>query len=173
MLGRRVRDLTDAIAEQAGIPPEEAFAGREAVFWRLLEEAPPPMMPGLRPALARLAGAGLRLAVASSGTRGYVAHVLDRLGVAGAFAAVASGEEVADGKPDPGVYLLAAERLGTDPAACVAVEDAPHGIAAARAAGMRVVAVCHARTEALDLSQADVVVADLEAAADWILGSSP
>ncbi len=173
MLGRRVRDLTDAIAEQAGIPPEEAFAGREAVFWRLLERQPPRPMPGLRPALARLAGAGLQLAVASSGTRGYVAYVLDRLGVAGAFAAVVSGEEVADGKPDPGVYLLAAERLGADPAACVAVEDAPHGIAAARAAGMRVVAVPHARTETLDLSQADVVVADLEAAADWILGSPP
>jgi HAD superfamily hydrolase (TIGR01509 family) len=173
MLGRRVRDLTDAIAEQAGIPPEEAFAGREAVFWRLLERQPPRPMPGLRPALARLAGAGLQLAVASSGTRGYVAYVLDRLGVAGAFAAVVSGEEVADGKPDPGVYLLAAERLGADPAACVAVEDAPHGIAAARAAGMRVVAVPHARTETLDLSQADVIVADLEAAADWILGSPP
>jgi len=55
MLGRRVRDLTDAIAEQAGIPPEEAFAGREAVFWRLLERQPPRPMPGLRPALARLA----------------------------------------------------------------------------------------------------------------------
>jgi len=171
MLGRRVRDLTDAVAAQAGAPPEEVFAGREAVFWRLLEQAPPPPMPGLRPALARLAAAGLRLAVASSGTRAYVAHVLDRLGVADAFAAVVSGEEVVVGKPDPGVYLLAAERLGADPAACVAVEDAPHGIAAARAAGMRVVAVRGAHTEALDLSQADELVADLEAAADWILGS--
>ena len=170
MLGRRVRDLTDAIAAQAGVPPEEVFAGREAVFWRLLEQAPPRPMPGLRPALARLAAAGLRLAVASSGTRAYVEHVLDRLGVAGDFAAVVSGEEVADGKPDPAVYLLAAERLGADPVACVAVEDAPHGIAAARAAGMLVVAVPNAHTEALDLSQAGVVVADLEAAADWILG---
>jgi beta-phosphoglucomutase-like phosphatase (HAD superfamily) len=91
--------------------------------------------------------------------------------VADAFAAVVSGEEVASGKPAPDVYLLAAERLGADPADCVAVEDAPHGIAAARAAGMRVVAVPHARTEALDLSRADVVVADLEAVAAWILGS--
>jgi beta-phosphoglucomutase-like phosphatase (HAD superfamily) len=93
--------------------------------------------------------------------------------VVGAFAAVVSGEEVAEGKPAPDVYLLAAERLGADPAACVAVEDAPHGIAAARAAGMRVVAVPHARTRALDLGHADVVVDDLEAAAAWILGSPP
>jgi HAD superfamily hydrolase (TIGR01509 family) len=170
MMGRRVRDLTDAVARQAGVPPDEVFAGREAVFWRLLAEQALAPMPGLRPALARLATAGLPLAVASSGTRAYVEHVLDRLGVAGAFAAVVSGEEVAEGKPAPDVYLLAAERLGADPAGCVAVEDAPHGIAAARAAGMRVVAVPHTRTRALDLSQADVVVDDLEAAAAWILG---
>jgi beta-phosphoglucomutase-like phosphatase (HAD superfamily) len=99
--------------------------------------------------------------------------VLNKLRVAGAFAAVVSGEEVADGKPDPGIYLLAAERLGADPAACVAVEDTPHGIAAARVAGMRVVAVPNARTEALDLSGADVVVADLDAAAAWILTAVP
>jgi HAD superfamily hydrolase (TIGR01509 family) len=171
MMGRRVRDLTDVIAGQAGLGPDEAFAGREAVFWRLLGEQALPPMPGLHAALARLAGAGLPLAVASSGTRTYVEHVLERLGVAGAFAAVVSGEEVASGKPAPDVYLLAAERLGAEPADCVAVEDAPHGIAAARAAGMRVVAVPHARTEALDLNRADVVVADLEAAAAWILGS--
>lgn len=171
MMGRRVRDLTDVIAGQAGLWPDEAFAGREAVFWRMLGEQALPPMPGLHAALARLAGAGLPLAVASSGTRTYVEHVLERLGVAGAFAAVVSGEEVANGKPAPDVYLLAAERLGAEPADCVAVEDAPHGIAAARAAGMRVVVVPHARTEALDLSRADVVVADLEAAAAWILGS--
>jgi beta-phosphoglucomutase-like phosphatase (HAD superfamily) len=97
--------------------------------------------------------------------------VLDRAGLAGYFRATVSSEEVARGKPAPDVYLLAAERLRADPADCVAVEDAPHGIAAARAAGMRVVAVPHARTRALDLSQADVVVNDLEAAAAWILGS--
>jgi HAD superfamily hydrolase (TIGR01509 family) len=171
MMGRRVRDLTDVIAGQAGLGPDEAFAGREAVFWRLLGEQALPPMPGLHAALVRLAGAGLPLAVASSGTRTYVEHVLERLGVAGAFAAVVSGEEVASGKPAPDVYLLAAERLGAEPADCVAVEDAPPGIAAARAAGMRVVAVPHARTEALDLNRADVVVADLEAAAAWILGS--
>jgi HAD superfamily hydrolase (TIGR01509 family) len=171
MMGRRVRDLTDVVARQAGLGPEEAFAGREAVFWRMLGEQALPPMPGLRAALARLAAAGLPLAVASSGTRTYVEHVLAGLRVAGAFAAVASGEEVASGKPAPDVYLLAAERLGADPADCVAVEDTPHGVAAARAAGMRVVAVPHARTEALDLSQADVVVADLEAAAAWIIGS--
>lgn len=170
MMGRRVRELTDAIAPLAGLTPEEAFEGREQVFWRLLEAEPLRPMPGLHRALERLAAAGLRLAVASSGTRDYVAHVLERLAVRDAFAAVVSGEDVVKGKPDPEIYLLAAARLEAAPAACAAVEDAPNGIAAARAAGMRVVAVPNAHTAGLDLAAAEVVVGDLAAAADWVLG---
>jgi HAD superfamily hydrolase (TIGR01509 family) len=171
MMGRRVRDLTDAVAPLVGLPPEETFAGRERVFWRLLEAGELRAMPGARRSLERLAGAGLPLAVASSGTRAYVEHALDRLGLLHAFAAVVSGEEVHNGKPDPEIYLQAAKRLGAEPADCVAVEDAPHGIAAARAAGMRVVAVPHELTAALDLGAADVVVGDLDAATDWILSA--
>jgi len=168
MMGRRVRDLTDALALEVGLPPDEVFAGREAVFWRLLDEGLEPM-PGLHAAIDKLAGAGLTLAVASSGTRAYVEHVLDRLGVRTAFSAVVSGEDVVHGKPDPESYLLAAERLAADPADCVAVEDATHGIASARAAGMRTVAVRHPLNAGLDLSAADAVVGDLTAAVDWIL----
>jgi len=171
MMGRRVRDLTDAVAPLVGLPPEETFAGRERVFWRLLEAGELRPMPGVRRSLERLAGAGLPLAVASSGTRAYVEHALDRLGLLHAFAAVVSGEEVRNGKPDPEIYLQTAKRLGAEPADCVAVEDAPHGIAAARAAGMRVVAVPHALTAELDLGAADVVVGDLDAATDWILSA--
>jgi HAD superfamily hydrolase (TIGR01509 family) len=126
-------------------------------------------MPGLHAAVDRLAAAGLPLAVASSGTRAYVDHVLDLLGVRAAFATVVSGEDVHNGKPDPEIYLLAAARLHADPADCVAVEDTTHGIAAAHGAGMRAVAVTHPMNATLDLSAADAVVADLTAAAAWIL----
>jgi HAD superfamily hydrolase (TIGR01509 family) len=168
MMGRRVRDLTDVVAERSGRPPDEVFAERERVFWRLLGEGLEPM-PGLHEALARLRAAGLTLAVASSGTRRYVAHVLDVLGIGGRFAAIATGEDVRRGKPAPDVYLLAAERLGVPPAACAAVEDAPAGVRAARAAGMRVVAVPDGRTRGMDFAGADTVVPDLVAAADWLL----
>jgi beta-phosphoglucomutase-like phosphatase (HAD superfamily) len=82
---------------------------------------------------------------------------------------VVSGEDVHHGKPDPEIYLLAAERLHADPGDCVAIEDTTHGIAAARAAGMRAVAVTHPMNAALDLTAADAVLPDLAAAADWIL----
>ena len=171
MLGRRVRELTDEIARRAGLTPEEAFSGREAVFWRLLLESPEALvpMPGLHEAVARLTAAGCRLAVASSGTRRYVEHVLERLGVRAAFAAVVSGDDVANGKPHPEIYLRAAAALGIDPASCVAIEDAPAGIAAARAAGMRVIAVPHALVAGLDVSAADAAARDLRAAAELVL----
>ena len=169
MMGRRVRELTDVVAERLGLDPERAFADREAIFWRLLDQGLEPM-PGLHAAIERLAGAGLPMAVASSGTRAYVEHVLERLRLRAAFAAVVSGEDVRHGKPDPEIYLLAAERLQADPGDCVAIEDTTHGIAAARGAGMRAVAVTHPMNATLDLSAADAVVADLDAAASWILG---
>jgi HAD superfamily hydrolase (TIGR01509 family) len=168
MMGRRVRELTDALAQRLGLEPERVFSDREAIFWRLLDQGLQPM-PGLQAAVDRLAGAGLPLAVATSGTRAYVDHVLDRLQVRAAFAAVVSGEDVRNGKPDPEIYLLAAERLHADPGDCVAVEDTTHGIAAAHGAGMRTVAVTHPLNATLDLSAADAVVADLTAAAAWIL----
>jgi HAD superfamily hydrolase (TIGR01509 family) len=61
----------------------------------------------------------------------------------GTFAAVVTGDELRDGKPHPEAYLTAAERLGVDPARCVAIEDSPTGIASAEAAGCVVVAVPH------------------------------
>jgi beta-phosphoglucomutase-like phosphatase (HAD superfamily) len=61
----------------------------------------------------------------------------------GSLATVVTGDQVRDGKPHPEAYLTAAERLGVDPAACVAIEDSPTGVASARAAGCVVVAIPH------------------------------
>ncbi len=88
-----------------------------------------------------LAAAGFVLALASSAPPANVSLVLDRLGLEDCFAAVVTGREVARGKPDPQVFLLAAARLGAPPERCVVVEDAPVGVAAAHAAGMPAVAL--------------------------------
>ncbi len=172
MMGRRVRDLTDALAARLGQPPDQVFAEREAVFWELLEGEGVQPMPGLDKAVARLEDAGLRLAVVSSGTSAYVEFVLRWLQVRPAFEVVVSGEEVRRGKPDPEGYLLAASLLHADPADCVALEDTFHGVAAARAAGMHAVAIPNPLTAGMDFSAADAVVADLEAAAGYVLAPS-
>jgi len=75
-------------------------------------------------------------------------------------AVMVCGDEVANGKPDPEGFLRGAQLLGVAPAACVALEDAPAGIRAARAAGMRVIAVATTHAPA-DLSEAGTVIGDL------------
>jgi HAD superfamily hydrolase (TIGR01509 family) len=81
------------------------------------------------------------LGVASSSPPAIIHMVLERAGRADAFGAVASSDEVANGKPAPDVYLLAASRLGVDPASSVAIEDSSNGLRSASAAGYRVVAI--------------------------------
>ena len=115
-------------------------------------------LPGVRAWLARLKAAGWRQAVASSAPRLNIATILDAMGLAPFFDAVAADEDVERGKPDPQVFLVAAEKLGAPPARCVVVEDSPAGLEGARRAGMRSVGIT---TTHPDL-QADIVVRSLE-----------
>jgi len=99
-----------------------------------------PLLPGAVGMVRALAGRW-PLGLASSSNRPVIDLVLERAGLARLVRASVSSEEVGRGKPAPDVYLEAARRLGVDPARAVAVEDSANGIRAARAAGLRVVAV--------------------------------
>jgi HAD superfamily hydrolase (TIGR01509 family) len=99
-----------------------------------------PLIPGAVEAVGRM-GDRWPLGVASSSPPAIIHMVLERAGLADAFGAVASSDEVANGKPAPDVYLLAASRLGVDPASSVAIEDSSNGLRSASAAGYRVVAI--------------------------------
>lgn len=129
------------------------------------------LMPRLTTDLAPSSGAvdlveelracGLCLGIASSSPRRIVDLVLDKLGLAHAFAAVVSGEDVAAGKPAPDIFLLAAARLRAQPADCLVIEDSPHGLDAARQAGMSTVAVRTAYIPS-SLLRADLIVDSIE-----------
>jgi HAD superfamily hydrolase (TIGR01509 family) len=99
-----------------------------------------PLLPGAVEEVRSLA-ARWPLGLASSSNRHVIDLVLDLAGIADAFQVTVSSEEVRAGKPAPDVYLETARRLGTDPAACVAIEDSTNGIRSAHAAGMAVIAV--------------------------------
>jgi beta-phosphoglucomutase family hydrolase len=114
---------------------------KEALYREIVAQQGIVALPGVTELLAALTAARVPFAVGSSTPRVNIEAVLGRLGLAGTFPVVVSADDVTRGKPDPQVFLLAAERLGVAPARCVVFEDTVVGIEAARAGGMRVVGV--------------------------------
>jgi HAD superfamily hydrolase (TIGR01509 family) len=141
MMGMSSTEWSRYLHETAGVPESPGRINAQVV--RLMLERyrrALPLIPGAVEAVERLAARYL-LGLASSSNRELIDAVLEVSGLAGAFRVTVSSEEVPRGKPAPDVYLEAARRLGVTPRRCAAVEDSHGGIRAARAAGMRVVAI--------------------------------
>jgi len=117
--------------------------------------------PGVHAWLDEADAAGLALAVASSSPLDWVEAHLARLGLRHRFAYLACFGAGLAGKPEPDTYIAACNALGVEPAAAIAIEDSPHGVAAAKAAGLFCIAVPHEITERLDLSRADLRLTSL------------
>ena len=158
LTGRTERNAYDFFATQVELPPFEIVWERiSEVMFRLFDsrlEA----FEDAADTLEVLAGRGHRMAVASSSSRDRVLHSLDAVGLREHFEAFAGGDEAEHGKPAPDLFVMAATRLGVEPADCLAVEDSPHGVQAALAAGMYVIAVERDMFSAEDLRAAHVVV---------------
>jgi HAD superfamily hydrolase (TIGR01509 family) len=122
-----------------------------------------PLLPGVATLVDSLHVAGVPLGIASSSSRAWLERHTSRLGVATRFGTMVGADLVGGvGKPAPDVYLRACADLGADPARSVAIEDSAHGVAAAAAAGMAVVAVPSRITRHNDLGQADLLVDSVE-----------
>jgi beta-phosphoglucomutase family hydrolase len=104
---------------------------------------------GLESFLGELNGAQLALAIASSGSRTRVSFLLSRLDLAKHFRSVVTADDVARGKPDPALFLKAAEDLHIDPAELLVFEDADSGVKAARSAGIRCVGISNGNSSSL------------------------
>ena len=130
---------------------------KEAEYRRLAELEGLTPLPGAAEWTARLHADGWRQAIASSAPRQNVEVMLRVLDLDRYFDAITAAEDVTIGKPDPQVFLRAAERLGVPPSRCIVVEDAPAGIAAASAGGMRSIGVSQTRQ-----LEADILVRSLD-----------
>jgi beta-phosphoglucomutase len=141
--GRRndavIRDLVDP-----AVSPDEIarIAGlKEGRYRDLVRAGGVAPLPGVREWVVRLRAAGWRQAIASSAPHANIETIVDAMGFHGLFDGVAGDEDVTVGKPDPQVFLAAAASVGTAPARCVVVEDAPAGVEGGRRAGMRTIGV--------------------------------
>ena len=135
---------------------------KEELFRRLAGEVGIESTPGVLDFLRALRRAGIACAVGSSAPRLNVEAGMEILDAQGLFAAIVSGDDVTRGKPAPDIFLKAAERLGRTPDECVVFEDAPAGVDAARAAGMRVIGVLTTH-DPHQLQKADLLIENFNA----------
>ena len=134
---------------------------KEELYRELVRELGIAALPGVESWLSTLRDAGIPCVIGSSTHRENIITTLDVLGLAPFFADIVSAGDVKRGKPDPEVFLTAASRIDVPPSGGIVFEDALVGIAAAHAAGMRVVAVTTTEPEE-SLLHADWVVDRLD-----------
>jgi HAD superfamily hydrolase (TIGR01509 family) len=152
------------LAELSGAPCDEAAVGPLARRRNRELLAAEVARPGVVAYLDAARALGLRLAIASSSPRRWVAEHLERLGLLDRFELLRCEEDAARHKPDPDLYLAALDGLGVPAEQAIAFEDSPNGVRAAQAAGIFCVAVPNPVTAQLDLSHADLRLDSLDAA---------
>jgi beta-phosphoglucomutase-like phosphatase (HAD superfamily) len=179
-LGRTEAAMVAAIEEQIGRPVPAEWRQRWLADTQAALDESLEAVPGVRSAIGALRRAGYDLCVGSSGRPEKIVRSLTKTGLLANFEAddtapasrpgpsdgrphaVFSAAEVARGKPEPDLFLFAAETMRVDPAACVVIEDSRHGVTAAVAAGMRVVGFTGSLTPRSDLAEAHAVIDAME-----------
>jgi beta-phosphoglucomutase len=145
----------------ADLPPQriQALADRKESYYRELLQNQALPLPGARALMAALHAVGYRQAIGSSAPPENLRVIVQLLDLSPYLDAIISGEGVARGKPAPDIFLAAAGALGVPPSRCLVIEDAPAGVAAAHAGGMRCLGVRRAGlADAPGLDAADLVV---------------
>jgi pseudouridine-5'-monophosphatase len=165
MIGRPAMDSARYLVETLDLPiSAEAYLEERAVIFETLMPTCVPM-PGARALTHALVGRGVPIAVATSSTRAmFDLKTLHHRDWFATFSTIVVGDDprVKRGKPAPDIFLVAAETLEANPLDCIVVEDAPAGVKAARAAGMRVIAIPDLGMDRCRFTDADFVVSSLD-----------
>ncbi len=163
LIGTTVEETWRRLIEMRGLSESlQSYLGKYDMAVKEVLQVELTPRPGVRRLIDACSRRDLPKAVASSSFRSWVNLKLETLGFQDSFEVVLGGDDVTRGKPEPDIYLLAAERLNIPPAQCIAIEDSPVGIAAAVSAGIYTVAVLTDSTRGMDLSQAQQVLETLE-----------
>jgi HAD superfamily hydrolase (TIGR01509 family) len=119
------------------------------------------VLPGVVSLVDAARGVGMKLGVASSSTSDWVSGHLARLGILEKFDCIRCRDQVVSAKPEPDLYVAVLDCLGVTAAEAIAIEDSPHGVTAAKRAGIRCVAIPNTITARLDLTHADLILSSL------------
>jgi beta-phosphoglucomutase family hydrolase len=153
-----IRDVLGAETSQREI--DAISREKEADYRHKVKDKLKPL-PGAVELIKSLKEHGFRLALASSAPLENIQLIITTLGIDDCFQVIVSDKDVAEGKPSPQVFLLAAQRLGVEPKNCLVIEDAVAGVTAARRAGMLCLAVTNTHPR-VKLTEADLIVDILE-----------
>ncbi|CAN5294340.1 HAD family hydrolase [soil metagenome] len=156
-IGAGTSELLDILRGEYGlqINEHEYIVDRDQVYEECcLEVNGPQPMPGIVSVLDWLETKDIPWAMATSASREKLAFNFERTGLAARFPVAVLGEDVANGKPAPDIFIEAARRLGVDPKRCIVMEDSLNGLRGAIAAGCAVIAIegSHSRSELLKLT---------------------
>jgi HAD superfamily hydrolase (TIGR01509 family) len=147
VMGGNSREWAAVMRERLDLGHLEQDAIQDAIVAGVVAKyraaAVPPLIPGAAETVRRVAVTH-PVAIVSSAHRAVIEAAVDALGLGAILDEIVSSDDVAAGKPDPAVYLLAAARLGVDPGRCLVVEDSVNGVRAGKAAGMTVALVPNA-----------------------------
>ena len=165
--GRRNPEIMDVLfpGRFAAAEVDRIGERKEQLYRAAAERRGVTLLPGVRPLMEGLHRLGVRQAIGSSAPRANLDLILRLTGIERFLSAVVSAEDTTRGKPDPQVFLVGAERLGVGPRRCLVFEDAPAGVEAAKAGGMKCIAVRfvgHHTADKLARAGADRVVASLD-----------
>jgi len=140
---------------------DELLERQHANKLKLLKEIQLETISGIDELILDLQKKGIAIALASSSSREFIELVLEKLGITECFQVIVSGDEVEKGKPEPDIFLKAAELLKVAPENCIVLEDAEHGVNAAKKAGMKCIGFINPNSGNQDLSKADKIVSTL------------
>lgn len=160
-LGKSTRNVVQQLKQQYQLPQDvEALVLRKRELFNQVfdEDAGLTLLPGVRNLIEDLRRHDVQLVVASSASKATIARVFDRFGLRPYFTHIVSGEDFAESKPDPAIFLRAAALAQTPVAECIVIEDAANGVAAAKAAGIYCIAYASPHSEGQNLHQADCIV---------------
>lgn len=163
-MGSGVREFIKFIKKRFSLfeNEEKLLSERMGIFQSLVNENLK-LMPGAENLLQEFSKNGYLLAMATGNTRQMMDLMTENLKIRKYFNVTVSSDEVPHGKPAPDIFLEAARRLDIKPKECLVLEDAINGVVAAKAAGMRAIAVCDQRyNKPESFTEADMVVGSLK-----------